>query len=1141
MPEIKIPLNSGIDQFSDAEEVGFNGNTELQNVYIDTPGKCTIRPYTNSLTTIPNKQIHKIIRWSNPDIPFNGFGWVIVCTDTEYNSANGLTPNAKTIYITNRDFNQFHLITSIESGTVPKKIEILENVALFTMGTGEDAIRYQWINNSFYQTLFYYKDWFLDIGRPFNSFANIKSITEETSGGTLASGKYYFYKVVPIFDGRQVCPLPNTYQYAVSSNDNSRFKIKLEIDIEDFNPRCSSIDVYRAEGTNELETNLSYYKIKSVSTYRPIEQDGGILDNSNVGRTIADNVAYYNATTSTPYTKDDWIPILNPTLNDTTERIDFSDPNDITPKTRLFMYPYSGYVSNSHAPFEEYKIPQQYKEGEGGSKPNEHQICSGNNDNMWGKKAYPVSGYSHNDTAVTTDKATDTLNLDAKIRTLDEHSEGDKSYLLVSRTNKIKNGHFMTRAGWSQGDTAPVGSSETNYNLTSHSSWNSSTAPWNSWYNFTPVDGDDSMWNIHTGWEQRMSGLRLGFHSDLNGGAQTGNNAVAQKFTLTSGTTYYFQYAFTWTSLGNLGNNWNPQYFNVKLTKPDGGWDNSSHDWTNMNSTNAIHYKSYGQSGYRKEGWVGDANYSFSHGAPHKWWLYSNTFDCTETGDYYINFWMHCGNGVGTKIISGYGAGHSIRVRDVVVAECDGGRANYYGGHQTLIPKNYTNYDADTTSAEISDHDYLGGTAFIGEEKFNVVDNINTIFTLSSPIPSSLMGTTSEAIITKGVSATKTSGSDGREKIEVEVIDIGYTALDKHPTHEIPINVKYEFSQYIEGRMFVADCRYTNENNDDVEQDRNLVLFSELNQPNVIPVTNYIKVQDNQGGYIKGLSELSGNLIVFMENSIWRLNVPNTDPSNWSLVETSGSLGCTSESSILSFEGGILFANKDGLYLMTSNFIPQEISKPWRKHYQENYKDRTSIHYCPKSKMLYINQDDPYITWVMDGGADKPSWLSLRELGNGAELNGWSGFMNDETSKPFFYENRGDSSVVGELEARKGNNKLKFVKRTGWIRLGDLHLSKMIRRVNIRYKNKYTGTGLAPNLYIWVNGKGFEESDLEYSLSGDSLFQDKTGAEAIASVRVGVRCKYFALEIGRSFGTTDDIISTDEDLFELLSLEVEWE
>jgi len=139
-----------------------------------------------------------------------------------------------------------------------------------------------------------------------------------------------------------------------------------------------------------------------------------------------------------------------------------------------------------------------------------------------------------------------------------------------------------------------------------------------------------------------------------------------------------------------------------------------------------------------------------------------------------------------------------------------------------------------------------------------------------------------------------------------------------HPTGETSLQVNYRHSKYVNGRNYVGDVRITND--DGTEDHENWILFSELNQPDVIPITNYIQLTDAQGGKIIGLESLLGDLVVFMENGIFRLSIPSASPSQWSLSESEENIGCLSSDSITSWESGVFFAGDDHLYYLDANF-----------------------------------------------------------------------------------------------------------------------------------------------------------------------------------------------------------------------------
>ena len=99
-----------------------------------------------------------------------------------------------------------------------------------------------------------------------------------------------------------------------------------------------------------------------------------------------------------------------------------------------------------------------------------------------------------------------------------------------------------------------------------------------------------------------------------------------------------------------------------------------------------------------------------------------------------------------------------------------------------------------------------------------------------------------------------------------------------------------------------------------------MIIYSELQQPDVMPISNYIKLNDLQGGSIVGMAGLMSDLVVFAERGIFRLNVPSQDPTGWSLIESEPNLGCTQPYSIKEWKGGVFFAGNDNIYYITPNF-----------------------------------------------------------------------------------------------------------------------------------------------------------------------------------------------------------------------------
>tara|TARA_R110002020_G_scaffold5502_10_gene22862 strand:- start:5057 stop:8524 length:3468 start_codon:yes stop_codon:yes gene_type:complete len=1154
MPHVKVPLNTGIDIYADPEEVGAKGNVELENCWINFPGKLISRPYTKELTLKENFLVKSMTRWSSETVN-GGFVWIVA----GYKEEN----DYPTLWMVSRDFSSWDEIIEGENvkvswsrlSKIPNKVEVLGDVVLFTNGLSNTPTRFKYYNGNWWQNSVQFNGFFYDIAHPRNDFLSFDSSINisETTGGTLKNGTYYFYKAVPVFDGIQEASLENHYIYAQSQSDTQKFLITLYVNKEFFNPRCTSVNIYRAENpVSELEENLTYHKIKSVSSYNPVSQDGGIFDTCSPLRRIASNGAYNFGAGNGKWTANLTMVILDPQegsiganqYSPVCSRIRNRD----TPST---AFPWSGYAMQNGTPVEGYCTSMMHLPDYDGTWNSTHNWDIWNiagsfegDDRGRGKDCYSINGYSHNDPDDATDNATDTMYLKQSLRETQQgtyNSSGEKPYLILSRYNRIRNSGDNNGYTYSGRQTPDPGDEH-------NDAYDWTTGDWGSNPSWQKVDGSGdgsfgSSYNQIISFNESPYGVaRPSIHMRAYspGGSTldpaSGNNGIAQPFYMKTGESYWITWSANWTMYGYQGSSMNTRHIVMSISSPTEvatGGGATGTGWKSWYSGD-VHRDGLNAGWFEQQ-----VNpYGGNSMSDTYWGTTGFRYDCTDTGEYWFHMRLHNENSL-------YGMYADIvnwRLKDLGCYKILNPTASttYYGGEKVIIPINEQNYDGSGTT--FADFEYAGGNAFIGTTKLPIETNLNTLFTLTSPMPSNLLSGNRQVTITKTVNITPNHTHENDEVVKIEFQDIGYTSVEEHPTQEIPINPTYQYSQYIEGRLFVAWCRYTSQLGDQIEEDPNMVMFSELEAPNQIPITNFIKVQDNQGGRITGLSEIMGNLIVFMENSIWRLLVPSSTPNAWSLLESSKELGCTSPESIFPYEGGIFFANKEGIFMMSQNFMPTEMSRPWRDHYQDNYDDYTLIHFCPKSKMLYVNQNNEYETWCLDLNIkDNLSWVKLIDRGETSDKVGWSGFAYDDTSRSFFWRNKKDIDSdqydveFGELEARTGNNKLRMKKKTGWIRLGDLKENKTIRRINMRYKNKYEGDNFAPNLNIYTDGS----DDVVYTVDGDKLFSDKTGNEANFSLRVGIRCKYFAIEFHNDDMT--EVLNDTRDLFELLTVEVEWE
>jgi hypothetical protein len=335
-----------------------------------------------------------------------------------------------------------------------------------------------------------------------------------------------------------------------------------------------------------------------------------------------------------------------------------------------------------------------------------------------------------------------------------------------------------------------------------------------------------------------------------------------------------------------------------------------------------------------------------------------------------------------------------------------------------------------------------------------------------------------------------------------------------HPTGFTSLNTKYKYSKYINGRNFVGNVKI--ENDDGVETHPNWVLFSELSQPDVIPITNYIQMADAQGGEIVGLANLLGDLAVFMSQGIFRLNIPSTEPTAWSLSESEENIGCISTESITEWEGGVFFAGQDHLYYLNSNFQATPVTMAIKDDYQSLTSNRTRTFYEPKRNRLicrfgtYNNS-----TYALDlSKFPEENWTVERVDGADDRMDIC---VLDENSDVWSYSENSNNIRKHDGSSSESTD---FIRTTGWISTPDLDTHATLRRLNLRY---LSGSDITINIYT--------DGDTTTSKKTITIPANTSGNEWY-KCKPGVRCKYFMIKMS--------VASTTNDM-ELRRLEIEYE
>ena len=342
-----------------------------------------------------------------------------------------------------------------------------------------------------------------------------------------------------------------------------------------------------------------------------------------------------------------------------------------------------------------------------------------------------------------------------------------------------------------------------------------------------------------------------------------------------------------------------------------------------------------------------------------------------------------------------------------------------------------------------------------------------------------LLSTSNYQFVSNGVNTGTT--------VKLDFFDPGLPDGARHPYEASKsLDVKYKYATMLNGRQFVGNVKIKSDG--ESEEYPNFIMFSAANSPDVIPVANFIQLQDLQGGEIVGIDTLMSDIVVFMENGIFRLNTPSVDPSAWSLVEAHPNIGCLHDKTITKVPNGIYFLSKDDVIFLDSSFQATPISNEIRDDYQAIAASTPSImrtHYDIKNNKLYVTKLVSTNTefWVYDTRFQK--WST--ELHAGVE---YDEFLTDNENNVLLIESGANGSggagnnsyiskAVDTTEYRDDNGSgarvaIDMIVETGVQELTSYDQNAYVRRLNT-HTNKGGGTKL--DQMITIDGTANTKAD----------------------------------------------------------------
>jgi hypothetical protein len=160
--------------------------------------------------------------------------------------------------------------------------------------------------------------------------------------------------------------------------------------------------------------------------------------------------------------------------------------------------------------------------------------------------------------------------------------------------------------------------------------------------------------------------------------------------------------------------------------------------------------------------------------------------------------------------------------------------------------------------------------------------------------------------------------SPGTGTADIEVYDPGITASPPYPlASEVSIDVNGKYAAAIGNRLWQGNVILDPYGK--AEDHPDWLTYSEPGQYDVNPVSNAIKMGDQGGGGITGITEDLGNVLVYKMRNTFKLDISNNDPKQWHIIESFDNLGNIAPYGLTQVGGLSYPVSMDGIYQISPN------------------------------------------------------------------------------------------------------------------------------------------------------------------------------------------------------------------------------
>lgn len=197
--------------------------------------------------------------------------------------------------------------------------------------------------------------------------------------------------------------------------------------------------------------------------------------------------------------------------------------------------------------------------------------------------------------------------------------------------------------------------------------------------------------------------------------------------------------------------------------------------------------------------------------------------------------------------------------------------------------------------------------------------------------------------------------------------DGSYFMSDAEYLIEEPITVNTTKGIFTHGRIFFADG-----------SEGDAIRYSLLFKEDVFPKQNKRYIDPNDKDVIISLKKLGANILILKENALYLVNIEQTPETGWRLLEIKRGIGAISERMCEEIPQGVIFGNREDIYLITTNGeIRSLLGQKRQKEWQNLSLESCFFRYDERERRLWVYIEDG-LFWICHFKQDEVVWYDFK-------------------------------------------------------------------------------------------------------------------------------------------------------------------